>query len=98
MRRTSAIAWGLRGALWFDGTISEELAPARFELQYGTTPSLLLGASPRPRSPSMVWNGIPAVVGSLVISFTKRLLGESVSMLVGMRLVSRPMDHGRWPH
>jgi len=30
-------------------------APSKCELQYGTTPSVLFGESPRPRSPRMVW-------------------------------------------
>src|SRR5271165_1338046 len=54
MRWTSLMACGFWCAGCADGTISSDFAPSICELQYGTTPSLELGASPLPRSPMMV--------------------------------------------
>ena len=60
-------------------------APSMCELQYGTMPSLELGESPRPRSPMMVSYGTPGVIGMVLIAFTNRLFGESVSTLLARR-------------
>src|SRR6516164_9569885 len=83
---TSAMACGLDCAPCPELTTSSDCAPSRCELQYGTTPSELLGVSPRPRSPVIEWKGIPGVIGSLLTARTKRLFGSSVLTLLGMRL------------
>jgi len=85
IRSTSRIACGLNCAPWSELTINSDCAPGRCELQYGTTPSELLGVSPRPRSPMIEWYGIPRVIGSLFTAFTNRSLGSSVSTLFGIR-------------
>src|ERR1700739_4229220 len=61
-------------------------APFMCELQYGTTPSLEFGESPRPRSPMIVLYGTPAVIGIVFIALRKRLFGERESTLLDRRI------------
>src|SRR6202007_1403504 len=61
-------------------------APFRCELQYGTTPSLEFGESPRPRSPMIVLYGTPGVIGTMFIALRKRLFGERESTLLDRRI------------
>jgi hypothetical protein len=60
--------------------------PFRCELQYGTTPSLEFGESPRPRSPMIVLYGTPDVIGIVFIALRKRLFGERESTLLDRRI------------
>ena len=61
-------------------------APFMCELQYGTTPSLEFGESPRPRSPMIVLYGTPGVIGIEFIALRKRLFGERESTLLDRRI------------
>jgi len=56
------------------------------ELQYGTTPSLEFGESPRPRSPMMVLYRTSGVIGIVFIASRKRLFGERDSTLLDRRI------------
>src|SRR6516162_6935665 len=61
-------------------------APFICELQYGTTPSLEFGESPRPRSPMIVLYGTPGAIGIVFIALRKRLFGERESTLFDRRI------------
>src|SRR6201998_4023986 len=56
------------------------------ELQYGTTPSLEFGESPRPRSPIIVLYRTLGVIGIVFIALRKRLFGERESTLLERRI------------
>jgi hypothetical protein len=83
IRRISSTDLGCSIAPCPVGTISSDCAESRCELQYGTTPSELLGVSPRPRSPIMELCG--ALIGSLSSARSNGFFGERPAMLVGGR-------------
>src|SRR6476469_886096 len=68
MRMISRCPSGVAKALWPLRTTNSDAAPARCELVYGTTPSLLVSMGPELCCPTMLWKGTAIGRGASALS------------------------------